>query len=59
MKKRFLSIAGVAAVQSNEFRKARALFWEALLIRPINFESILRYIFSFSPFLSKKMWKGK
>ena len=59
MKKRFLSIAGVAAVRCNEFRKARAFFWEALLIRPINFESILRYVLSFSPLVSKKIWKVK
>jgi len=59
LKKRFLSIAGVAAVRCNEFRKARSLFWEALLIRPIEIESIFRYVVSFSPLLSKQMWKGK
>jgi glycosyltransferase involved in cell wall biosynthesis len=59
MKKRFLSIAGVAAVQSNEFRKARSFFWEAVFIRPFNIHSILRYVFSLSPIVSTIIWKGK
>jgi glycosyltransferase involved in cell wall biosynthesis len=56
LKKSFLSIAGVAAIQCSEFRKARALFWKALIIRPINIESILRYVVSLSPILSRKIW---
>jgi glycosyltransferase involved in cell wall biosynthesis len=59
MKKRFLSIAGVSAIQCSEFRKAQALFWEALLTKPLSIESVFRYLVSLSPSVSKKMWKGK
>jgi hypothetical protein len=59
MKKRFLSIAGVAAIQCNELRKARALFWEALFTRPFNIESMFRYVVSLSPLVSRKIWKRK
>ncbi len=59
MKKRFLSIAGVAAIQCNQFQKARSLFWEALIIRPIDIESVLRYVVSLFPMVSRKIWKEK
>jgi glycosyltransferase involved in cell wall biosynthesis len=59
MKKRFLSIAGVSAIQCSEFSQAQALFWEALLTKPVSIESLFRYLVSLSPSLSKILWKVK
>jgi glycosyltransferase involved in cell wall biosynthesis len=56
MKRRFLSIAGVAAVQCHESTKAKALFWDAWKLSPFNFNIFMRLLLSLSPMLSKKIW---
>ena len=59
MKRRFLSIAGVAAVSIKENKKARNIFWEAWKISPLNLIMMLRFLLSLSPFISKKIWVNK
>jgi len=59
MKRRFLSIAGVAAISINERTRARELFWKAWKLSPLNFIMLLRLLFSLSPFISKKIWVNK
>jgi glycosyltransferase involved in cell wall biosynthesis len=59
MKRRFLSIAGVAAVSIKENIRARELFWKAWKLSPLNFIMLLRLLFSLSPFIIKKIWVNK
>ena len=59
MKKRFLSIAGVAAISIKENIRARELFCKAWKLSPLNFFMLLRLLFSLSPFISKKIWVDK
>lgn len=59
MKRRFLSIAGVAAISINERTRARELFWKAWKLSPLNFIMLLRLLFSLLPFISKKIWVNK
>ena len=56
MKKRFLSIAGVAAIQCEEFSIAQDVLLQALKIRPLDVLSIFRYLLALSPWVSKKIW---
>lgn len=59
MKRRFLSIAGVAAIQCNEFKIARELFYKAWKMNFISFKLFTRLVFSCFPFLGKLMWVSK
>lgn len=59
MKSRFLSIAGVAAVSINENIRAKEYFWEAWKLCPFNIIMLLRLLFSFSPFISRKIWDNR
>ena len=59
MKRRFLSIAGVAAVSIKENKRARELFWESWKISPFNLYTLLRLLFSLSPLISKKIWVNR
>ena len=59
MKRRFLSIAGVAAIQCNEFKIARELFYKAWKMKFISFKLFTRFAFSCSPFLGKLIWASK
>lgn len=59
MKRRFLSIAGVAAISIKENIRAREYFWKAWRISPFNLNALLRLLFSLSPFISKKIWVNK
>ena len=59
MKRKFLSVAGVAAVSINENIRARELFWEACKISPFKLFTLLRFLFSLSPSISKKIWLNK
>jgi glycosyltransferase involved in cell wall biosynthesis len=59
MKRKFLSVAGVAAVSINENMRARELFWEAYKISPFKLYTLLRFLFSLSPLISKKIWVNK
>ena len=56
MKRRFLSIAGVAAVQSKEYKKSKELLFAAWKIDPLNLNLFLRFMCSISPLLSKRIW---
>jgi glycosyltransferase involved in cell wall biosynthesis len=59
LNRRFLSIAGVSAASINEIIIARELFWKAWKLSPLNSISFLRYIFSFSSLISKKIWVNR
>jgi glycosyltransferase involved in cell wall biosynthesis len=59
MKRRYLSIAGVAAVSIKENKRARVLFWEAWKLSPLNLYALLRFLFSLSPMISKKIWDNR
>lgn len=59
MKRRFLSIAGVAAVHCNEFKIARDLFFKAWKIKFLSLNDFLRFIFSCFPMLGKIIWVNK
>ena len=59
MKRRFLSIAGVAAIHSNEFKIARKLFYKAWKMNYFSIISFLRFIFSFFPQFGKLLWVNK
>jgi glycosyltransferase involved in cell wall biosynthesis len=56
MKRRFLSIAGVAAVHCNEFKIARDLFFKAWKIKFLSLKDFLRFIFSCFPKIGKLIW---
>jgi glycosyltransferase involved in cell wall biosynthesis len=59
MKRSFLSIAGVAAMQCNEFRIARELFFKAWKMKFISFKLFTRFVFSCVPLLGKLIWATK
>jgi glycosyltransferase involved in cell wall biosynthesis len=59
MKRRFLSIAGVAAVHCNEFKIARGLFFKAWNINFFSSNDFLRFIFACFPMLGKLIWVRK
>jgi glycosyltransferase involved in cell wall biosynthesis len=59
MKRRFLSIAAIAAVSTKENIKAKELFWKAWILSPFNLTAFLRLLFSLSPFISKKIWVNR
>jgi glycosyltransferase involved in cell wall biosynthesis len=59
MKRRFLSIAGVAAVHCNEFKIARDLFFKAWKINILSFNSFIRFLFSSFPLVGKLIWGRK
>lgn len=59
LKRRFLSIAGVAAVHCNEFKIARNLFFKAWKIKYLSLNNFLRFIFSFFPMAGKIIWVNK
>lgn len=59
MKRSFLSIAGVAAVQCNEFKIARKLFYKAWKMKFLSYKLFIRFAFSCSPLLSKLIWAIK
>ncbi len=54
---RFLSIAGVAAVHTNDWMTARLSFKKVCKIYPFSLTCRLRYWISFFPFIAKKIWK--
>jgi glycosyltransferase involved in cell wall biosynthesis len=56
MKKRFLSIAGVAAIQCEEYSIARVTLLRAWKLMPVDMFSLFRYLFALSPWVSKKIW---
>jgi glycosyltransferase involved in cell wall biosynthesis len=56
MKKRFLSIAGVSAIQCEEFSIAQDVLLQAWIISPFDILSIFRFILALSPSFSKKVW---
>jgi glycosyltransferase involved in cell wall biosynthesis len=59
MKRRFLSIAGVAAVQCKDFKMSRELFYKAWKIKFLSLNSFIRFLFSCSPMLGKLIWGNK
>lgn len=59
MKRRFLSIAGVAAVHCNEFKIARGLFFKAWNINFFSLNHFLRFIISCFPIVGKIIWANK
>jgi glycosyltransferase involved in cell wall biosynthesis len=59
MKRRFLSIAGVAAVHCNEFKIARGLFFKAWNINFFSLNDFLRFIISCFPIIGKIIWANK
>jgi glycosyltransferase involved in cell wall biosynthesis len=59
MKRRFLSIAGVAAIQCNEFKIARELFYKAWKMKFLSFKLFIRFAFSCVPLLGKLIWASK
>jgi glycosyltransferase involved in cell wall biosynthesis len=59
MKRRFLSIAGVAAVHCNEFKIARGLFFKAWDINLFSLNDFLRFIISCFPLVGKIIWANK
>jgi glycosyltransferase involved in cell wall biosynthesis len=59
MNRRFLSIAGVAAVHCNEFKIARGLFFKAWIINFFSLNDFLRFIISCFPMLGKIIWANK
>jgi glycosyltransferase involved in cell wall biosynthesis len=59
MKRSFLSIAGVAAIQCNEFKLARELFYKAWKMKFLSFNSFIRFLFSCVPKLAKLIWIRK
>jgi glycosyltransferase involved in cell wall biosynthesis len=59
MKRRFLSIAGVAAVHCNDFKIARFLFFKAWGINYFSLNDFLRLFVSFFPILGRKIWANK
>lgn len=56
MKKRFLSIAGVSAIQCEEYSIARVALLRAWKLKPLDLLSIFRYLIALSPWVSKKIW---
>ena len=56
MKKRFLSIAGVSAIQCEEYSIARFSLLRAWKLKPLDMLSIFRYLIALSPWISKKIW---
>jgi glycosyltransferase involved in cell wall biosynthesis len=56
MKKRFLSIAGVAAIQCEEYSIARVALLRAWKLMPVDMLSLFRYLLSLFPWVSKKIW---
>jgi glycosyltransferase involved in cell wall biosynthesis len=54
---RFLSIAGVSAVHTNDWMTARLSFKKVCKIHPFSLTCRLRYWISFFPFIAKKIWK--
>jgi glycosyltransferase involved in cell wall biosynthesis len=59
MNRRFLSIAGVAAVHCNEFKIARGLFFKAWDINLFSLNDFLRFIISCFPLVGKIIWANK
>jgi len=59
MKRRFLTIAGVAAIQCNEIKIARELFYKAWMIKFLSLNSFIRFLFSSFPMLGKLIWVRK
>ena len=59
MKRRFLSIAGVAAVHCNEFKIARGLFFKAWNINFFSLNDFIRFIISCFPIVGKIIWANK
>lgn len=56
MKKRFLSIVGISAIQCEEYSIARVAFLRAWKLKPLDMFSIFRYLIALSPWVSKKIW---
>ena len=56
MKKRFLSIAGVSAIQCKEYSIARVALLRAWKLKPFDMLAIFRYLIALSPWVSKKIW---
>lgn len=56
MKKRFLSIAGVSALQCEEYSIARIALLRAWELNPLDMLSIFRFLIALSPWVSKKIW---
>ena len=54
---RFLSIAGVAGVHTEDWTTARHSFRAACQLHPLSLTCRLRYWLSFFPFIAKKIWK--
>lgn len=54
---RFLSIAGVAAIHTEDWTTARQSFREARKIKPFSLICHFRYWISFFPLIAKKIWK--
>jgi glycosyltransferase involved in cell wall biosynthesis len=59
MKRKYLSIAGVAAVHCKELKKSRELFYASWKMKYLSFNSFIRFIFSCSPILAKLIWGSK
>jgi glycosyltransferase involved in cell wall biosynthesis len=59
MKRKYLSIAGVASFQCNEFKIARELFFRAWKIKFLSLNDFLRLIFACFPMLGKLIWVRK
>ena len=56
MKKRFLSIAGVSAIQCKEYSIARVALLKAWKLKPFDMLAIFRCLIAISPWVSKKIW---
>jgi glycosyltransferase involved in cell wall biosynthesis len=54
---RYLSIAGVAGVHTEDWTTARHSFRAACQLHPLSLTCRLRYWVSFFPFIAKKIWK--
>ncbi len=59
MKRSFFTIAGVAAIECNEFKIARELFYKAWKMKFLSFKLFTRFAFSCVPLLGKLIWATK
>lgn len=57
LKKRYLTIAGVSAIHCSSTLEARRIFKETFFEFPCSFGLLIRYVVTFFPYFSKKIWK--
>jgi len=56
-KKNYLSITAVAAIKTGNYNLGHELFKKSFFNTPLNFKVFTQFLFSFSPFFGKFIWK--